>query len=437
MYFYIDPGTGSMLFTILIGLFGAMFYSIKIFFVKIKSRIGGGKVKVTDQKIPFVIFSDDKRYWTIFEPICKELDKHGKQVLYLTQSDDDPVFKSEFKNMKAECIGKGNSAFFRLNYLNATIVLSTTPGLGVYQWKRSKKVDFYIHIPHAASDITMYRMFGIDYYDAVLLSGDYQIEDVRQLEKLRNLPKKELVKVGVPYMDKMLARLKESTTIQDNKNITVLLAPSWGKSAIFGVYGSKIIEKLISTGYHIIIRPHPQSFESEKELMEKLMKDFPENENLEWNRDSDNFDVLRRSDIMISDFSGVIFDFALIFEKPIIYTKPEIDTSPYDVWWLKKSFWTVSALPKIGSELTDNNIDNIKDVIDICLSEQKYADGLKSIREETWAYIGEGSKNTSDYLVQKYKEFTSANQENSKEQENQEKVYIETEEILETLKEEE
>ena len=142
MLFYIDPGTGSMLFAILIGLFGAAFYSIKIFFVKIKSWIGGGKVEKANRKIPFVIYSDDKRYWCIFESICNKLDKLDKEVLYLAASEDDPVFTKKFKNIKAECIGKGNKSFFRLNYLNASIVLSTTPGLGVYQWKRSKKVDY-------------------------------------------------------------------------------------------------------------------------------------------------------------------------------------------------------------------------------------------------------------------------------------------------------
>ena len=73
-----------------------------------------------------------------------------------------------------------------------------------------------------------------------------------------------------------------------------------------GEYGKKIIDVLLQTGYHIIVRPHPQSFTSEKDLMEGLMKEYPDSEQLEWNRDADNFEVLKRSDILISDFSGVI-----------------------------------------------------------------------------------------------------------------------------------
>ena len=406
MLLYIDPGTGSMLFTILIGLFGSLFYSMKIFLIKLKGWIGGGKVEKINRKIPFAIYSDDKRYWAIFESICEKLDKLDKEVLYLAASEDDPVFKKKFKNIKAEYIGKGNKSFFRLNYLNASILLSTTPGFGVYQWKRSKNVDYYVHIPHAASDIAMYRMFGIDYYDAILLSGQYQVEDVRALESLRNLPAKELVKVGIPYMDDMLKRVKTAKPIAKHKT-TVLLAPSWGPSAIFSVYGGTIIKELLKTGYHIIVRPHPQSFSAEKDLMEKLMNEYPASENLEWNRDNDNFEVLRRSDVLISDFSGVIFDFALIFEKPVIYTNPNFDTSPYDMWWLNKAPWTSSALPRIGRELTTENFSKIKDLVKDCVKDKKLSKSLVEVKQEVWEHIGEGTERTVKYLTDKLEEITA------------------------------
>ena len=405
MTFYIDPGTGSMLFTILLGVLGAAFYSLRMLFIKLRFRMNGGKAQENEKKLPIVIFSDDKRYWTVFEPICRELDARGADVVYMTASEDDPALDNTYAHVKAEFIGKDNRAFAKLNFLNATIVLSTTPGLDVYQWKRAKDVDFYVHIPHASSDITLYRMFGIDYYDALLLSGDYQCEDIRELERIRNLPAKELVKVGIPYMDEMAARLEKCEPLPEHPR-TVLLAPSWGSSALFGVYGGKIIDVLLKTGYHVIVRPHPQSFASEKELMEDLMTKYPASEQLEWNRDTDNFEVLRRSDILISDFSGVIFDFSLVYDKPVIYTDPKFDVSVYDAWWLNKPLWTASALPRIGRQLTEENMENLKELMDSCLEDTQYAQGRKEVKAETWAWCGEGAKRTADYLLEKYQQLT-------------------------------
>lgn len=410
MLLYIDPGTGSMLFTILIGVIGAGIYSLRMFWIKLRFILSGGKAEINEDKIPFVIFSDDKRYWNVFEPVCREMDKRGKDLVYMTSSQDDPVFEQKYTHVKAECIGKDNKAFAKLNYVNATILLSTTPGLGVYQWKRSPKVQYYVHMLHAAGEVTMYRMFGIDYYDAVLLSGEYQLEDVRALEKMRNLPPKELVKVGIPYMDEMVERLRKSE-VEDKHSKTVLLAPTWGPSGIFNKFGGKIIEVLLKTGYQIIIRPHPQSFTSEKEMIEKLMKEYPASEQLEWNRDNDNFEVLRRADILISDFSGVIFDFSLVYDKPIIYTDPNFDVGIYDAWWLEKPLWTVGALPRLGKELTEANIENLKDVIDSCLADPQYAEGRRSVKAETWEHCGEGAERIVDYLINKYEELTKSEKE--------------------------
>lgn len=410
MFMYIDPGTGSMLFTILVGVLGAAFYSLRMLWIKLRFRLSGGKVSESLKKQPIVIFSDDKRYWSVFAPICEEFDARGVDVTYLTASPDDPGLTCAYPHVKSEFIGKDNKAFAKLNFLNAFVVLSTTPGLDVYQWKRSKDVSLYVHIPHAASEITLYRMFGIDYYDSILLSGQYQADDIRNLEKIRNLPEKELVKVGIPYMDVMAKRLRDVGPAPAHPR-TILLAPSWGKSAIFSVYGGEIIERLLETGYHIIVRPHPQSFKSEKEMMDELMRRYPESEQLEWNRDTDNFEVLRRSDLLISDFSGVIFDFALIYDKPVIYTDPKFDLSLYDAWWLDTPLWTTTALPRLGRELTRENMNDIRQLIDSCLSDERYELGRREVKVETWEHPGEGAKRTVDYLMSRLEQLNADKKE--------------------------
>lgn len=408
---YIDPGTGSMLFAILIGLIGALSFLLKNMIIKVRFILSGGKrVETNVDKIPIVIFSDDKRYWSVFEPVCREFDKRAVDIVYMTASPDDPALKSTLPHIKSEFIGENNKAFAKLNFLRATILLATTPGLDVYQWKRSKTVDYYIHMLHTSNTVTGYRMFGIDYYDSILLSGEYQVKDVRGLEAARDIPAKELVKVGIPFMDEMVSRL-EKDNMNASHERTVLLAPSWGESGIFQRYGGKIIDILMETGYQIIIRPHPQSFVSEKQLMEKLMKEYPNSEQLEWNRDVDNYEVLKHSDILISDFSGVMYDFALVYDKPIIYTETNFDNSPYDSSWLDTPIWSFTALPRIGEKLTADNLEGLKEMIDSCLENSKYEQGRREVRSETWEHVGEGSVRVVDYCMKKYEELTKSQEE--------------------------
>lgn len=147
MRFYIDPGTGSMLFAILIGIIGAVTYMLKSWLLKLRFVLSGGKkVDTGAKKIPLVIFSDDKRYWSVFRPVCRELDKKGIDTVYMTASPDDPALENDLPHIHAQFIEEGNKAFAKLNFLNASVVLATTPGLDVYQWKRSKQVDYYVHL---------------------------------------------------------------------------------------------------------------------------------------------------------------------------------------------------------------------------------------------------------------------------------------------------
>lgn len=402
---YIDPGTGGMLFTVLFGIFGVAIFSFRALIIKIKYSASGDKnAKLNQKKIPIAIFAEDKRYWNTFETVLDEFEKRKQKVVYMTCSKDDPVFNKKYEYITGEFIGEGNKAYSRLNLLNASVVLSSTPSLGVFQWKRSKNVDCYIHIPHMASDIILYRMFSVDRFDAIILPGKYQEKPLRQLEEIHGIKPRDMELCGIPYMDVMKKRLDAAGEVPAHER-TVLLAPTWGENGILTKYGERLIDALVSTGYKVIVRPHPQSFIAEKEIIDRLTTKYNDPSKVEWNRDNDNFEVLRRSDILISDFSGVIFDFSLVFNKPVIYTDPSnIDTGVFDAYWIDETPWTFRVLSDLGIELNDSNIDNIKDVIDKCLEDPSFEEGRNKARSEAWANIGQGAARSVDFVMRKYKE---------------------------------
>jgi CDP-glycerol glycerophosphotransferase (TagB/SpsB family) len=431
---YIDPGTGAMLFSVVMGVVTAAYYFIQRLVLKLKFFASGGRAKRTSGEcLPYVIFSDSKRYWNVFKPICDEFEKRKIQVEYWTASPDDPALNEKYEYVTCKFIGEGSRAYAKLNMMNAQVCLATTPGLDVYQWKRTKTPCYYVHIVHEIGEVIMYRMFGLDYYDAVLTSGDFHENDIRKIEHLRGISAKEIYPVGSTYMDSMQDRLDKIKQAQhghedacnniikeDNPadtlssvNVTnttadaqrtIILAPTWGTSSILNRFGKRFIKSLVDTGYNIIIRPHPQTAISDPELLDELKKAFPENDKLSWNSDNDNFDVLNKGDVLISDFSGVIFDYALIFDKPIIYTDTKLDLSPYDAAWIDEPIWRKKVLPELGIELREEDFSNMKSIIDELIANEKYQAGRDRVRNEAWKYKGEAAIRTVDYLVDKHKE---------------------------------
>jgi hypothetical protein len=363
----------------------------------------GGRA-VSGASHPYVIYSEGKQYWNVFKPVLYEFERRQTELFYLTSAEDDPVFAENYHFIKAEFIGEGNKAFAHLNLLVADIVLMTTPGLNVYQLKRSKMVKHYAHVLHAPSDATMYRLFGIDYFDGVLLSGDYQVKDIRTLEKLRGLPEKELVTVGCTYLDVYAEKMKQ-IPIDENHPFTVLVAPSWGSSALLSRYGAKLLDPLVQTGLNIIIRPNPQSKKSEGAMLEALTEKYKDARNLEWDYERENIYSLIKADIMISDFSGIIYDYTFLCDKPVMYVKQGMDMTLYDADDLGENsadeLWQFKTLGEIGIELKEEFFETIGDVIKNASDSATLKAARKKAKETAWQYRCEAGKRIADFMISK------------------------------------
>jgi len=404
---YIDPGTGSMLFSILIGAAATLYFLSRALIIKAKVFFSGGSAQSGSGRQTYVIYCEGKQYWNVFKPVLDEFEWRGIELLYLTSAEDDPVFEAGYPHIKAEYIGEGNKAFARLNLLSAEVVLMTTPGLNVYQLKRSKAAGHYAHVLHATSDATMYRMFGVDYFDSVLLTGDYQGADLRKLEKLRRLPQKQLVTVGCTYLDEY-ARLMErqaDTTAQNagtrNADFTVLVSPSWGPSGLLSRYGEKLLDPLVDSGFHIIIRPHPQSKISEAHLLDALSGRYGKKTNVEWNYDRENIHALSRADTMISDFSGIIFDYIFLCDKPVLYAGYDMDLRPYDASDLNREMWQMKTLRETGIELKEEDFPRIKDIVTGAMKNPLLREARQKAKDTAWQYRGEAGKRIADFMISK------------------------------------
>ena len=398
---YIDPGTGSALFSIIIGVIATAYFLFQALYVKFKVFFTGGKAK-RGAKNKFVIYAEEKRYWTLFKPIVEEFEKRGIELLYLTSSRDDPVFETGYQHIKPEYLGEGNKAFARLNFLSADFVLSTTPGLDVYQWKRSKTVKHYSHIRHSADEPVKYELFGMDYFDSILLSGsDFQINDIRKLEQHRNIPEKQLVTVGCPYLDEY-AKKFELIPEEKEQIFTVLVSPSWGQSALLCRYGEKLLDPLIKTDWRVIVRPHPQSLIVEKDMIDKLFTKYSENSNLVWDFERENIYSLKKADIMISDFSGIILDYMFLKTKPVIYVSENLDwrsRDAIDIYENQEDMWTFRNLKKVGIELKQEMFNELPKIITGATNNVSLQNAIEDIKTEAWHFQGNAGEKTADFMI--------------------------------------
>jgi hypothetical protein len=346
-----------------------------------------------------VFYSEGRQYWNTFRPLIDELVRRNERCLYLTSDERDPGLLYPSELLTTRYIGAGIKAYAYLAVLEADVCAMTTPGLDVLQIKRSKGVKHYAHLIHAPTDVGTYRQYSFDYFDSILLSGDHQCRSLRKLEELRGTPHKHLSKVGCLYYDGMHKQLKELDPAPVTGSPTVLVAPTWGENGLLRRCGSRVLVPLLKRQWNVIVRPHPQSHISEKDMLDRLREELRQYPNLRWNNDNDGTQSMARANLMVSDISGIVFDFVFLFERPVItlrYGLNKIGLEASDLPW---DPWELSVLDTIGTRIDENDVDGLPSVIERELAKSDRREKIRQLRDESVVNFGHAAVEAADELM--------------------------------------
>lgn len=358
---YIDPGTGSLIITSLI----ALFVTLKNFFVDTYYRIISlfkkeeFKIK-NDFSDQLVFFSEGKKYWSVFKPVIQNLVNKKVPFIFLSADSDDPGLKFTSNYISSHYIGKMNTAIIFLNKLKASMLVTTTPQLGILQWKRSKNVFHYCYINHSPVDIHSYKKFAFDYYDSILCTSTFQIESLKHLEIVRNSKRKILLETGCTYYD---TKIKNS-----NENILkdhILIAPTWGDRSFFFKYGFQIIENILSKNFKIILRPHPQSWISDSKYLNNLILNFKNNKKFSIDKNTNSEDSILKSKILITDISsGMVHDIIFLKKIPVVAIDFSWDDGGYESSSLNSKSASNLIINDFGKVVKEDDLEFIGEIIE-------------------------------------------------------------------------
>lgn len=406
LFAYLDPGSGSALVGTLIAVAGAGLYSLKSFFYRLVRKPTPEEVDAAKNSNPDIaIFSEGRNYWGTFKEIVDELIARKVHFAYYTMDLHDPALLIDNEYMHSHLFDKEKAAsFHKLAKINAKVMLSTTPNIGTpgYPLKRPVNIEKLVHVFHAFADISAYHVGSLDNYDIVLTVGPHQEKPIREVEKSRSLKAKQLVPMGLPYFDAQYNALRSTTEYTENteeKTLrTILVAPSWGAKGLLAEYGTAFINELAEAGFNVIVRPHPQSYIAEPELIAKCKAETAKHSNVMWDDETIGTKSMLASELMISDTSSIRFDYAFLYEKPVITLDiPREKQLEYEGQFMSE-IWTDSAAKRLGRVLGHEEVGNVVEIVKEVLASGT-AEDVKSFRDETITNLGNSAKAVVDELV--------------------------------------
>lgn len=266
------------------------------------------------KEIDFVFYSENSHYKKYYSLIIEGLLKKDKTILYLSSDFKDKVDDKRVKNFY---IGSGYVRYFIFLIIKAKIMILTLTDIGNHELKKNSYISKYIYLFHAVN--SAHRAFtqsAFNNYDSILCIGEYQKKEIRELEIFNNSKKKNLLNAGYIYFDYLDKKCDRS--LSEN---FILIAPSWNynEKNFFNLQSKKIISYLLSFKYKVILRPHPEHYKREV----KLIKDFEtlskSENNFILDKHESNIFSMNKSDVLITDCSGIAPEFLFTYKRPIIY----------------------------------------------------------------------------------------------------------------------
>lgn len=237
-----------------------------------------------------------------------------------------------------------NYVFFK--YSNFKYLYSSTPDLNNSNFVKSVKKCKYIYLQHSPVSLTMaYNSKAFNNFDAVQTINKYQFNELDLINKKFN------IKVR-PFKSKYAFLELNNKNI--NKKKKLLIAPTWNTN----FYKRNIHENLFrlfeKNKIDYEFRPHYMSVKKNEINLNKYDKSI---------LNIDNYVDLRNYENLISDWSGIYFEFAILNKrKPmLIDTKKKINNNDYT--YQKHMTIEETYRDLIGHTIKEENLEKCVNII--------------------------------------------------------------------------
>jgi len=359
------------------------------------------------RKRAIVFYAEDAGSWVHFAPIIRELTgPMGREICYLTSSQDDPVLQSAQPNIHAFYIGSGVVRTTLFMVLRAGVLVMTMPDLMAYQVKRSKVHPVhYAYVFHSMCSTHMiYRKGAFDHYDTIMCVGPHHTREIRATEEAYGLPRKELIEHGYSRLDSMCRKIDTFRAVSpaDNRwKKHVLVAPSWGPHGLLETRGVALIRFLLDAGYRVTVRPHPMTAKKWPMVIREIRRHFEGKPGFCLETDIGSSLSLESADIMMSDWSGAAMEYAFVFERPVLFVDVPRKVNNPDYLDIQWDPLEVSIRDQIGELISLDKLEDVSEKIErLCSDPDAFQDRIRDARSRSVYNVGTSGVVGASYVAQ-------------------------------------
>src|ERR1041385_3349672 len=104
---YLDPGTGSLLFSAVMGIITTAYFMAKNLCYKVignRLSVLGQRSHIGEERASLLLYSEGKQYFSSFQPLLAEISRRGLPCVFLTSDPNDPGLGYASDAIRTKCI---------------------------------------------------------------------------------------------------------------------------------------------------------------------------------------------------------------------------------------------------------------------------------------------------------------------------------------------
>lgn len=356
------------------------------------------------ENMQLMIYSEQNGFYKYYAAMIDYICEHSDiQIHYVTSDPNDKIFEDKREQIHAYYSASDRFLIPLFMKLDCDMCIMTMPDLQKYHIKRSKvRNDIeYVYLPHGVgSNALTLRKGALDWYDTVFCPTVDSEKEIREMEELYNTKTKTLIEAGYMLIDEMIEKYDKSEK-KENNPPKILIAPSWQPDNIIELCIDELLDQLSKTDYDIILRPHPQAVRHTPERFEELRKRF-EGTNIEVQTDFSSNNPIMESDVLITDWSDISFEFAFTTKRPVLFINTPMKTMNLEYDKIAIEPINITIRNTIGKALETNELDKVNDVIgEFFKNRETYKTTIENALNERMFNVGKSRLIYGRYVIKK------------------------------------
>ena len=350
-----------------------------------------------------VFYSESSGFYKYYRATIAYLLSHTNIIVhYVTSDPADQIFEVAKNQSRIRPYYIGEKRLITLFMkMDADMVIMTMPDLQNFHIKRSyvRKDVEYVYVPHGLDSLNLTMRTGsVDHYDAVLCVGPNQKEEIKKTEEVYNLPPKKLVECGYMLLDDMRAGFSEKADCSEQP--VILIAPSWQEANIMDSCIDELLTSLQYTGYHIVVRPHPQYVKHREAQLNDLKARYAGTPQVEIQTNFASNSTVFQADLLITDWSGIAYEYAYTTCRPVLFVNTPMKVMNPEYERIGVVPINISIRKEIGREIEPEDAGQANIVVEEMVARRgEYQERIRKLACQNVYNLGQSAQCSGKFIL--------------------------------------